>query len=144
MPKASLGCTKATVVPRLPGRGSFVDDTVAGRLHAGESLAAVSDPVADVVESFAALLQVLGDRRVVADRHEELHVRVGHLQQGLLDAVGLDDLAVTDVAAEGVAVVRDRRIEVVDRDRNVVDLRERAGSSHDTIVRPVSCAAGRA
>ena len=56
----------------------------------------------------------------------------------------LDDLAVADVAAEGVAVVRDRRIEVVDRDRNVVDLREHAGSSHDTIVRPVSCAAGRA
>ena len=44
------------------------------------------------------LLEVLRHRRVVADRREQLHVGVGHLEQRLLDAVALDDLAVLDLA----------------------------------------------
>ena len=59
---------------------------------------AVGDPVADVVQALAPLLEVLGHRRVVAGRREQLDVAVGHLEQRLLDAVALDDLAVLDLA----------------------------------------------
>ena len=55
---------------------------------------------------------------------EELHVGVGDAQERLFDAVALDHLAVRDLHAEGVAVVRDRRFEVVDGDGDVVDLGE--------------------
>ena len=103
---------------------SLVDHAVALGLHPLERGRAVVDAVPDVVEALTLLLQVLRDRRVVADRGEELDVGVGDLEQRLLDTVALDDLAVIDLAAERVAVVRDRGLEVVDRDRDVVDLGE--------------------
>src|SRR5690606_16359015 len=56
-------------------------------------------------------------------------VGLGHLQQGFLDAVGLDDLAVVDLGAEGVAVVADGGLAVVDGDGHVVDLGEQHGAS---------------
>ena len=65
VPNAVFGCTNATVVPRLPGTGRLVDDPVTLRLHPLERHRAVGDPVADVVEALALLLQVLRDRRVV-------------------------------------------------------------------------------
>ena len=54
----------------------------------------------------------------------QLDVAVGDLEQRLLDAVALDDLAVVDLGAERLAVVVDRRVEVVDGDGDVVDLGE--------------------
>ena len=49
-------------------------------------------------------------------RREQLDVRVRHLEQGLLDAVG-STTAVVDLAAVGGAVVVDRAFKVVDGDR---------------------------
>ena len=46
---------------------------------------------------------------------------VGDGDERLLDAVGLDDLSVHDLCAEGLAVPLDGRLEVADRDGDVVD-----------------------
>ena len=94
------------------------------RLHALERGAAVVDAVPDVVEPLTLVGEVLRHRRVVTRRREELHVGVGDLEQRLLDAVALDDLAVLDRAPERVVVVGDRGLEVVDGDGDVVDLGE--------------------
>ena len=124
MPNDVLGCTKATVVPREPGPRRLVDHPAAGVLDRLQRHGAVVDPVADVVQALALVGQVLGHRRVVADRGEQLDVGVGHLEQRLLDAVGLDPLAVVDRGAEDLGVPGDGRLEVVDRDGHVVDLGE--------------------
>ena len=62
VPNAVFGCTNATVVPRLPGPGCFVDHPVAVRLHRLERLRAVGDAVADVVDALALGREVLRDR----------------------------------------------------------------------------------
>src|SRR5690606_7001992 len=108
--------------PPAARAGLLVDDPPTLGLDRLEGGRAVVDPVADVVEALAAALQELGDGRVGAGRGEELHVAVRDLEQRLLDAVGLDHLPVVDLGAEGVAVVRDGGLEVVDGDGDVVDL----------------------
>ena len=60
---------------------------------------------------------------------QELDVGVGHLEQRLLDPVGLDRLAVGDRGAEDLGVPGDRGVEVVDGDGHVVDLGEQRGRS---------------
>ena len=62
VPKLPFGWMKATVVPRLPGRGRLVDRRGAGGDHRGQRLGAVVDPVADVVQALAPLLERLGHR----------------------------------------------------------------------------------
>src|ERR1700677_806385 len=94
-----------------------------------ERLGAVVDPVADVMEPLALVGQVLGHRGVVTGRREELDVAVGHLDQRLLDPVGVDALPVGDGRPEGVGVVGDGRLQVVDGDRHVIDLGQ-LGSGH--------------
>ncbi len=104
------------------GPGGLVDHPVTVRLDRLERLRAVGDPVADVVQALALRREVLGDGRVGAGRGQQLHVGVGDLQQRLFDPVALDDLTVLDFAAERLAVVVDRGVEVVDGDRDMVDL----------------------
>ena len=128
VPKAVFGCTNATVVPRDPGRGCFVDHAVAVLLHRVERGGDVVDAVADVVQPFALAREVLRHRRVVTYRREQLDVRVGDLQQRFFDAVLLDDLAVLDLTAVRGPVVVDRAFEVVDGDGDVVDLGEQGAS----------------
>ena len=127
VPNDPFGCTNATVVPREPGRGALSMGVAPASIIDLERGGAVVDPVADVVEALAALLEVLGDGGVVAGRGGELDVRVGHLHQGLLDAVGVDDLAVVDLGAERLCVVRDGGVEVVDGDGDVIDLGQQHG-----------------
>ncbi len=129
VPKLPFGCTKATVVPRLPGRGAWSIGGGAGGDHRGEGRGAVVDAVADVVEALAALLDRLGDRGVGAGGRGELDVGVGDLDEGLLDAVAVDDLAVVHLGAERLLVVGDGRLQVADGDGDVVDLGEQAASS---------------
>ena len=110
VPNAVFGWTNATVVPREPGPGLLVDDAVAFRLHRFERGRAVVDPVSDVMQPLTLVREVLGDRRVVAYRRQQLDVGVGHLEQRFLDAVLLDDLAVVDLTAVRGAVVLDRSL----------------------------------
>ena len=74
VPKAVLGCTKATVVPREPGRGASSMTRPPWSFTACRADGAVGDPVADVVQALALALEVLGHRRVVAGRREQLDV----------------------------------------------------------------------
>ena len=127
VPNAVFGCTNATVVPRDPGRGLLVDHAVAVGLHGFERRGAVVDAVADVVQALTLVGEVLGHRRVVADRREQLDVGVGDLEERLLDPVLLDDLPVLDLTAVGRSVVVDRALEVVDGDGDVVDLGQHHG-----------------
>ncbi len=62
VPNEAFGWTKATIVPREPGRGDLVDHPGAAGLHRLERLGAVIDAIGDVVEPFAVLRQVLGHR----------------------------------------------------------------------------------
>ena len=100
VPNAVFGCTNATVVPRLPGRGSSSITRCPSALTRAERGGAVVDPVADVVQALTSRCEGLRYRRVVADRAEQLDVRVGHREQRLLDAVALDDLSVLDLASK--------------------------------------------
>src|SRR5262249_31406269 len=110
------------------GPGRIVDHLIATLLDVLQRLRARGDAVADVVDALTLAVEELRDGRVVAYRHEELDVRVGHPQQGLFDAVALDALAVLDVDAVRRAVVLHRGLEVVDGDGDVVDLGEHRSS----------------
>ena len=90
---------------------------------------AVGHPVTDVVEPLAPGLERLRHRRIGPGRRQQLDVGLGHLEEGLLDAVGLDDLTVLDLHPERVAVVGDGGLEVTDGDGDVVDLDERHGGT---------------
>src|SRR5918997_2460179 len=120
------------------GSGRLVDHPAALRLDRVEGGGAVVDPVADVVQALALALEVLGHGRVVAGGGEQLDVAVGHLEQGLFHAVGLDHLAVVDLGAERVAVVADRGLEVVDGDGHVVDLGEQHAPEPSALTGPGS------
>src|SRR5437588_5291086 len=110
------------------GARVLVDDAGSLGLDVLEHLVAVVDAVADVVDALAVLLHVLGQRRVVAERCQQLDVGVGHLDEGLVDAVALDALAVGDGGPEHLLVPLDDRIEVTDGDAHVVELGELAAA----------------
>ena len=66
VPNAVFGWTNATVVPRDPGRGCSSITRWPLRFTASSAGRTVVDPVADVVQPFALVREVLGDGRVVA------------------------------------------------------------------------------
>ncbi len=119
-----LGVDEGHRGPPRPGPGRLVDDPAPVVLDRLEGDGAVGHPVADVVEPLTLLLQVLGHRGVLPDGGEQLDVAVRHLQERLFDPVGLDPLAVVDRGPEGLGVVGDGRLEVVDGDGHMVDLGE--------------------
>ena len=129
VPKAPFGCTNATVVPRLPGRGSSSITANPSAFSRSSASAQDVDAVADVVEALAFAFEVRGHRGVVAHRREQLDIGVGDTEERLLDTVALHDLTVLDLHSVGALVVVDRGFEVVDRDRDVVDL----GEHHRTV-----------
>src|SRR5699024_6284269 len=68
----------------------------------------------------------LADGRVGPGGAGQLDVRLGDLEERLLDTLGLHRLAVGDRGAEDVPVPADGGLEVLDGDGDVVDLREEA------------------
>ena len=94
VPNAPFGMDEGHRGPPRPGPRRLVDDPAAVVLDRLEGRGAVGHPVADVVEPLTLLLEVHGHRRVVPGGGEQLDVAVGHLEEGLFDAVGLDPLAV--------------------------------------------------
>ena len=58
-----------------------------------------------------------------------MHVALGHLQQRLLDAVALHDLAMVDGGTERTLVVVDGGFEVAHGDGDVVDFGQQHASS---------------
>jgi len=117
-----------------PGAGRGIDRGCAGFDHLRQRRGAVVDPVADMVETLAPLLEVLGDRRIGPGGGGQLDVAVGDLDEGLLHAVGVDDLAMMHLSAERLAVVGDCGFEIVDSNGDVIDFGELHGrdrSHHD-------------
>ena len=74
----------------------------------------------------AALGEELADRRVGAERREQLDVVLADVEQDRLDALGLDDLAVHERHLVVALVERERRVDVLDGDADVVDAGEHA------------------
>jgi hypothetical protein len=66
------------------------------------------------------------DRRLVAQRAQELDVALADVEQHGLDALFLDHLAVDELHVVGLRVQRDRGVEVLDGDADVVDPGEHA------------------
>src|ERR1700722_15706921 len=117
-----------------PRARRLVDHPPTGILHRLQRHAAVVDPVADVVQPLTLVGEVLGDGGRVVDRGEELDVGVGHFEERLLDSVGFDTLAVFHRGAEDFGVPGDGCLEVVHRDRHMVDLGQQ-GITHAPCLR---------
>src|SRR4051794_8183292 len=84
--------------------------------------------VGDVVKPRPVLGQELADGRVRAQRRQQLDVALADVEQDGLDALGLHRLAVDEVEVEVGVVERERRVEVLDGDADVVDAREHAAA----------------
>ena len=110
----------------------FVDWRCARCDHRGQRLGTVVHPIANVVQTFAALFDGFGHRRVLVGWREQLDVALGHLQQCLFDAIGLNGLAMLNRCAECALVVVDCGIKVAYGNGNVVNLSQQ----HPTSLRP--------
>jgi len=129
VPKAVFGCTNATVVPAAAGAGLLIDHAMAVGFDSRERSRAVVDAVADVMEPFTFRVEIFRDGRIGAAGREQLDIRVGDVQERLLHAVPVDDLAVVDLTSERRAVVVDRSLEVAYRDGHMIDFGEQHATS---------------
>jgi len=80
--------------------------------------------ISHVVEAGSAPREELPDGRVRCERPQELDVALADAEQHGLDALLLDHLSVLERQAEAVAVQRERLVEVLDGDADVVDASE--------------------
>src|SRR4051794_29457840 len=103
------------------GPGLLVDEAQARGLQPLELSVDVRRLVGDVVQARALLGQELPDRRVLAERREELDVVLADVEQHGLDALGLDGLAVDELDREVALVELERGVEVLDGDADVID-----------------------
>ena len=104
-----------------PGARLLVDHPHPGLAQPGEGGVDVGHLVGDVVQARPALGQELADRRLLAERGEQLHVVLADVEQHGLDALRLDHLAVDELHAVRGRVELDRGVEVADGDADVVD-----------------------
>src|SRR3954464_14416271 len=110
------------------GARLLVDEPQAGRAQAVELGLDVGRLVGDVVQARPVLGQELADRRVLAERLEQLHVPLADVEQHGLDALGLDGLAMDEGHVEVGVVELQRGVEVRDGDTDVVDAGEHAAA----------------
>ena len=95
----------------------------------------VADPVGQLLQAGAALVEELGDRRRLVERGHQLdlgaaHRGAAHRQHRLADALLLVDLLVQHDHAEVVVVPLDGGVQVGDRDADVVDCRHQGGGQN--------------
>src|SRR5215510_15739422 len=81
----------------------------------------VVDLEGDVVHPGAPLREELADGRVLAERGQQLDPVGADAQRRGLDALLLDRLSVLELGAEEPLVRRERAVEVVDRDAEVMN-----------------------
>ncbi len=95
-----------------PGSGAwlFIDCRTTCCDYRSQSIDAVVDAVADVVEAFSSLFQEDRYRRIKSSRRGQLDKRTSDLQESLLDTVAVDDLAVVHLGSERPPVVVDGRL----------------------------------
>jgi hypothetical protein len=99
----------------------FVDQLGTHTGEMGERGADVRDLVRDVVHPGAALREEAADRRVVAERAEELEPAFAHANRRSVDALLLDDGAVLEPRAEEALVRVERAVEILDRHADVMN-----------------------
>ncbi len=136
-PPASFGWMKLIREFAVPRRGVVIeqpDSLFAQPLAEGLQ---VADPVSQLLDAGTALVEELRDRRRVVERSHQLDLRAAdrgtaHRQHRLADALIVVDLFVQDDHAEVVVIPRDRRIQVGDRDADVVDCRHQSGAEYST------------
>jgi hypothetical protein len=121
--------------PEQAAVGLGVDQLGALRREIGKSRADVGHLVGDVVHPGAPLGEEPPDRRVVAERGDELDQALADADRRRLDTLCLDALAMLEPAAEQTLVRRHSRIEVLDRDADVMNPKRL--HSTDVTVAPV-------
>ena len=87
-----------------------------------------------MVKARSAPREELSDRRVRAERAQQLHVAVAHAEQHGLDALLLQGLAVLDGHAQPLAVESDGLVEILDRHSYVINASEHGVSRIRTMV----------
>src|SRR3954464_15929712 len=98
-----------------------VDQLRAAGREIGERGTDVRNLVRDVVHSGPAVREELADRRLGAERREQLHAAAPPGDGRRLDALLGDGRAVLDLRAEEPFVGRHRLVEILDRDAEMVD-----------------------
>src|SRR5439155_24376768 len=107
--------------PEEPAARRIVDELRAQPGQLRELGAHVVYLVRDVVHAGTALREELADRRVLAERGQELDASRADAQRRRLDALVGDGRAMLDLGAEEPLVRRDGLVEIGDRDPEVVD-----------------------
>ena len=101
--------------------GALVDQLRALRGKIVESLSHVVDLVRDVVHARASLGEEPPDRRLVAERREQLDAAGTDPKGRSLDTLLGNGLAVLELGAEEPLVRLDRLVQIGDRDAEMVD-----------------------
>jgi diacylglycerol kinase (ATP) len=117
------------------GTRRVVDQAHPGRAEIGERRRDVVDPVRDVVQPGATAGEEASDRRIGAERRKQLDVALPDVEERGLHALVGERLAMNERHPVGVAVDRDRGVEVLDRDAHVIDAAEHAAESTLSAVR---------
>src|SRR5579863_4479221 len=99
----------------------FIDQSDAARLETVELRLQIIDPVGGVMELRRRVAAVACERRVVREWSQELDDRIARVQTDGLDALVGDGLAIDDAKAERLRIEAQRRLEVGDDDRNVIE-----------------------
>jgi len=98
-----------------------VDEVRTGIDELGERGPDVVHLVGDVMHSRPSLREETPDRRLGSERLEQLDATVADPNRGGTNPLVWDGRAVFDLGAEQLLVGRERRIEILDRNTQVVD-----------------------
>jgi len=116
-----IGVDERDFEPEEPAPGSFVDQLRAAGSKLVEGRADVLDLVRDVVHARAARGEKFADRRLVTERGEQLDAVGADPQRRRLDALVRNGLAMLEPRAEEPLVGRQRLLEVLDGDTEVMN-----------------------
>ena len=107
--------------PEQAGTRPFVDQIRARARELHQRRVEIAHLVGDVVHSGSPLRKKAADRRVFAKRLEQLDSTVADADRRSFDTLIFDRRTVLDPSAEQTLVGRERGVEVLDRDPQVMD-----------------------
>ena len=111
----------ATSLPKSPRRGMLVDQLGARRLELAQRSLEIRACERDVMHAGAATREKAADRRVGAGRSEQLDAALADEERHRLDPLGLERAAMLDDRPEQPLVRRDRLVEILDGDAEMMD-----------------------
>jgi hypothetical protein len=107
--------------PEQAGTRTFIDEIRPGARELYQRCVEIAHLVGNVVHSGSPLRKEAADRRVFAKRLEQLDSTVADADRRSFDTLLLHRRAVFDPSAEQPFVGRERGVEVLDRDPQVMD-----------------------